>query len=164
MCSSRSRREERERRWRSSFQRTSWRVASTRTCFTIRWWARACHLRHIIEDDFLTKLVTLPELWSQPSFPEFVDWLIRFRNIILVFPLWLFPNKSLYRDRAGKSPTPASWSDENAWLPFYTGLTFRLVPLFCHNNSILSLALSSTIWHIIGIFQCALYVIFPTLC
>ena len=27
--------------------------------------------------DFLVQLVTLPELWSQPSFPEFVNWLIR---------------------------------------------------------------------------------------
>ena len=28
------------------------------------------------------------------------------------------------RDREGKPPTPASWSDENAWLPFYAGFLF----------------------------------------
>ena len=33
--------------------------------------------------NFLAQLVTLPELWSQPSFPEFVDWLIRFSNIVI---------------------------------------------------------------------------------
>ena len=65
------------------------------------------------------KLITLAELWSQPSFPEFVDWLIRFVEI-----LWSFFNPRVFdRDREGKSPTPSSWSDENAWLPFYSGLT-----------------------------------------
>ena len=37
LCSSRSKREDEERRWRSSFRRMCWRVASTRTCFTTRW-------------------------------------------------------------------------------------------------------------------------------
>ena len=47
-------------------------MASTRTCFTTRW-GRFIRRGY----DFLIQLVTLPELWSQPSFPEFVNWLIR---------------------------------------------------------------------------------------
>ena len=41
------------------------------------------------------------------------------RNIMTFFNFRVFD-----RDREGKSPTPSSWSDENAWLPFYSGLTF----------------------------------------
>ena len=43
--------------------------------------------------------VTMEELLTQPSFPEFVDWLVR--------------------NRAGKEDKPAAWAEENAWLPFY---------------------------------------------
>ena len=41
----------------------------------------------------------MEELLTQPSFPEFVDWLVR--------------------NRAGKEDKPAAWAEENAWLPFY---------------------------------------------
>ena len=41
----------------------------------------------------------MEELLTQPSFPEFVDWLVR--------------------SRAGKEESPAAWAEENAWLPFY---------------------------------------------
>ena len=43
--------------------------------------------------------VTMEELLTQPSFPEFVDWMVR--------------------NRAGKEDKPAAWAEENAWLPFY---------------------------------------------
>jgi len=52
-------------------------------------------LQHMLE----TKAVTMEELLTQPSFPEFVDWLVR--------------------SRAGKEESPAAWAEENAWLPFY---------------------------------------------
>ena len=37
--------------------------------------------------DFLIQLVTLPELWSQPSFPEFVNWLIRLGREVTFPPI-----------------------------------------------------------------------------
>ena len=43
--------------------------------------------------------VTMEELLTQPSFPEFVDWLVS--------------------NRAGMEDSPAAWAEENAWLPFY---------------------------------------------
>ena len=44
------------------------------------------------------KLVTLPELWSQPSFPEFVDWLIRSVEILWSF----FRSPCLWQRQRGK--------------------------------------------------------------
>ena len=41
--------------------------------------------------DFLIQLVTLPELWSQPSFPEFVNWLIRLGSFLSSNPHLLDP-------------------------------------------------------------------------
>ena len=43
--------------------------------------------------------VTMEDLWTQPSFSEFVDWLVQ--------------------NRAGKEITPVAWAEENAWLPYY---------------------------------------------
>ena len=43
--------------------------------------------------------VTMEELLTQPSFPEFVDWLVS--------------------NREGRDDNPAAWAEENAWLPFY---------------------------------------------
>ncbi|XP_023341912.1 uncharacterized protein LOC111711722 [Eurytemora carolleeae] len=45
-------------------------------------------------------VINLAQLRSQPSFPEFVDWLIRSRENL--------------------NATPASWFKENTWTPFYT--------------------------------------------
>jgi len=46
------------------------------------------------------QVITLAQLRSQPSFPEFVTWLIK--------------------DRTGKDDTPASWEKDNTWTPYYT--------------------------------------------
>ena len=46
-----------------------------------------------------TQAVTMEDLLTQPSFSEFVDWLVQ--------------------NRAGKKITPAAWAEENAWLPYY---------------------------------------------
>lgn len=46
-----------------------------------------------------SKAVTMEGLLTQPSFPEFVDWLVM--------------------NRAGKEASPAAWAEENAWLPYY---------------------------------------------
>ena len=43
--------------------------------------------------------VTMEDLLTQPSFSEFVDWLVQ--------------------NRAGKENTPVAWAEENAWLPYY---------------------------------------------
>ena len=43
--------------------------------------------------------VTMEDLLTQPSFSEFVDWLVQ--------------------NRAGKENTPLAWAEENAWLPYY---------------------------------------------
>ena len=43
--------------------------------------------------------MTMEQLLTQPSFPEFVDWLVM--------------------NRAGKEASPAAWAEENAWLPYY---------------------------------------------
>ena len=41
----------------------------------------------------------MEDLLTQPSFSEFVDWLVQ--------------------NRAGKEITPVAWAEENAWLPYY---------------------------------------------
>ena len=41
----------------------------------------------------------MEDLLTQPSFSEFVDWLVQ--------------------NRAGKENTPVAWAEENAWLPYY---------------------------------------------
>ena len=41
----------------------------------------------------------MEELFTQPSFPEFVDWLIK--------------------NRADRGESPSSWAKDNAWVPFY---------------------------------------------
>ena len=46
------------------------------------------------------KVTTIKELRRQPSFPEFVDWLIQ--------------------DRSGKEATRQSWEEVLAWRPYYT--------------------------------------------
>jgi len=45
------------------------------------------------------KAVTMEDLLTQPSFSEFVDWLVQ--------------------NRTGKENTPVAWAEENAWLPYY---------------------------------------------
>ena len=50
----------------------------------------------------------MEELLTQPSFPEFVDWLVR--------------------NRAGKEDKPAAWAQENAWVPFYAGCPVCQLP------------------------------------
>ena len=50
----------------------------------------------------------MEELLTQPSFPEFVDWLVR--------------------NRGGKEDRPAAWAQENAWVPFYAGCPICQLP------------------------------------
>jgi len=53
-------------------------------------------IRHLLKK----KVVTMGELLTQPSFPEFVDWLVK--------------------NRAEKGDSPSSWAGDIAWVPFYT--------------------------------------------
>ena len=58
--------------------------------------------------------MTLGELARQPSFPEFVAWLLR--------------------DRAGQDGSPHSWARDNTWVPYYA-----VCPVCQHNYTVLKL-------------------------
>ena len=60
------------------------------------------------------KVITLGELRKQPSFPEFVDWIIQ--------------------ERKGKGYSRKSWRSDKTWVPYHT-----VCPVCHHNFTVLKL-------------------------